>query len=65
MGNIMNKEWTQHVNDYSSSEEACEPNSSLLGKKYKNLKNDYTPINNKVIQADFDPRSPSSGIVRF
>lgn len=58
----MNKEWTQQVDDYSSSEEACDANSSLLGKKYKN---DYTPINNKVLQAEFDPRSPSNGIVRY
>ncbi|RNA18300.1 hypothetical protein BpHYR1_033977 [Brachionus plicatilis] len=64
MGNIMNKEWTQHVDDYSSSEETCEANSSLLGKKNKNLNNDYTPANDRVIHAEFDPRSPSNGIVR-
>lgn len=34
-------------------------------KRRKSLSNtDKTPLNNKVIVADFDPRSPSSGIPR-
>ena len=65
MGNIINKEWTQHVDDYSSGEESSEVNSNLLGKSKQKLSPaEYTPINNKVVQAEFDPRSPSSGIVR-
>ncbi|CAF0927621.1 unnamed protein product [Brachionus calyciflorus] len=65
MGNIMNKEWTQHVDDYSSNDESNDANSNLLGDQKSKIEScDYTPLNNKVMQAGFDPRSPSSGIVR-
>jgi hypothetical protein len=67
-------------NDAQSSTNGKEkPKSRTLTKKLSNLLGDHTsdyqrvyatssvnstPINNKILPADFDPRSPSSGIVR-
>jgi hypothetical protein len=99
MGNWINKEWSQQVNQ-NSDDESNKENSNLNGKlndekskarivrkkvsgllainnfnsdsygEYSRVNtatpvsSDSTPVTNKVLMADFDPRSPSSDIVR-
>ena len=93
MGNLLNKEWSQQIDNYSGDESMNSENKTSLRNKQKSgniirrkLSNlvmsatgdqliEYskvvsadspvsTPITNKLVSIDFDPRSPSSGIVR-
>ena len=90
MGNIINREWSQHLDSTSSAENSiCEastdsavnqsrvkaPPSSLNATKREKSNNsenysrtnsscNSTPVINKLAMSEFDPRSPSSQIVR-
>lgn len=68
MGNLLNKEWSPQIDSSFSDDDSSQANSQLLSKSKNSsrvgLQADSTPITNKVIVADFDPRSPTNGIVR-
>jgi len=93
MGNLINKDWSQQIDNNSSDETQNsdefkestykQKSSNVLRRKLSNLVNstvcdqsiEYfrvnsidspggTPTTNKFTSIDFDPRSPSSGIIR-
>ena len=92
MGNFINKEWSQQIDNNSGDESIHSENANsstnkqktgnLIKRKLSNLvtsaTGDFieysrvnsvdspgsTPVSNKQINIDFDPRSPSNGIVR-
>ena len=79
MGNWFYKEWSQLESDNEMTNETCKQKNKLKRKSLTNfnvcakeIPNETrrsslgasTPQPNKVIMADFDPRSPSNGIPR-
>ena len=93
MGNFVNKEWSQQIDNNSGDDSLNDSNfvtnnkqksGNILKRKLSNLINSaaidqsieyfkvdaiespkFTPTTKKINEINFDPRSPSSGIVRY